>query len=301
MSLFDDVDHGSETADGEEDEGDGEKPNYFVDPADGALAEAIKPHSNDKHLIVRWYVDICRGVRGKWIDAGCTATYLDLYCGPGRACDRDGTNFRDASPLIAWEMSRTPPKGAPRCFTQMVVADKAPELVAALEARMRARGAPVQPFIGDAERTVIKVVARLASGFHFALLDPYGIKQLPFTIIETLAAVRNLDLLIHVSATGLRRNLGLNVRGDHANFDRFAPGWRAVYNPRATEAVNVHAIFEHWARSIAALGKSAKGTAAIESNGRTLYWLVLVSAHPRAGEFWEKISRLRAQRPLQLT
>ena len=73
---------------------------YTIDPSDGMLAEVLKPHSSDKHLLVKQYVDICRAARRTWIDRGASATYIDLFCGPGRACNSSHSEFFNAGPLV---------------------------------------------------------------------------------------------------------------------------------------------------------------------------------------------------------
>jgi three-Cys-motif partner protein len=75
--------------------------------------------------------------------------------------------------------------------------------------------------------TVDRIIGKLPRGYHFAMLDPFGIKAMPFSIVSKLLAVDNLDLLIHVSKMSLERNLGHNLLELQSHFDHFFPPWRS--------------------------------------------------------------------------
>lgn len=180
----------------------------------------------------------------------------------------------------------------------MYIGDARRDLVEAAHQRLVAQEAPVTKFVGEAEVTVDEAIRSLGPGLHLAILDPFGIKALPFSVVTKLAKVETLDLIIHVSRLGLSRNLGFNVQRKQNAFDRFWPDWRSVYDADQSDPTNLYAIFSGWAAAVAGLGKPVRGTEAIAANGRTLYWLVLVSGHPLAGTFWSKITALHPQRPL---
>lgn len=62
---------------------------------------------------------------------------------------------------------------------------------------------------------------------HLALLDPFRLGELPFSVIESLARVKRMDLLNHASARDLTRDLHNYVRTDGPkHLHRFAPRWR---------------------------------------------------------------------------
>jgi three-Cys-motif partner protein len=64
----------------------------------------------------------------------------------------------------------------------------------------------VQAYQKPAEQAVDDVVAAINPyGLHFAVLDPYGL-DLPFSVIEKLAALKRVDLMILLSTGDLQRN-----------------------------------------------------------------------------------------------
>jgi len=254
----------------------------------------------DKHERLRRYVRVTRGVRKKWltpmgpglVPAG--ATYIDLFCGPGRSRIRDTDRVIDGSPVVA--ASAAAEGGAP--FTRVLLADVDASLVHASCARLAARGIAADGFEGPASETATEIVKVLdPHGLHFAFLDPFNLGDLAFTALEQLANLKRMDMLIHVSVQDLQRNLRRNIdRGDSA-LDRFAPGWRQRVDVGARDDVIRAAIFDHWVGLIRALDmQPCQGTELVsgERNQR-LYWLVLVARHERAGELWDKIRNISGQ------
>ena len=82
----------------------------------------------EKHERLRRYVDITRGVRKKWLTPmrlgvlAPGATYIDLFCGPGRSQIRDTGRVIDGSPVVA--ASAAAEGGAP--FSKILLADLDP-------------------------------------------------------------------------------------------------------------------------------------------------------------------------------
>jgi three-Cys-motif partner protein len=205
----------------------------------------------------------------------------------------------DASVLAAWNSSVHPSKGQPQPLTDILIADQDPENVRAAEARLRKLSAPVTSYIGSAEDTVVEVVKALPrNALHFAFLDPYCLRPLPFVVVEQLARVPALDLLIHVSVSDMRRNLGAFVRGSNPHLDSFFPGWRERYDPSRSDDANLRNIVSGWCEAVAAMGKHLNGIERIAIGDRPLYWLVMLSASELAIKFWEKVKKLGPQRPL---
>ena len=63
--------------------------------------------------------------------------------------------------------------------------------------------------IGLAKDTAAQIANRLSEhGLHLIFLDPFNLEDLPFSVIQTFAAFKYVDMLIHVSAQDLQRNLG---------------------------------------------------------------------------------------------
>jgi three-Cys-motif partner protein len=159
----------------------------------------------------------------------------------------------------------------------------------------------VHPYVGPAETTVDQVIAKLNPfGLHFAFLDPYKLEPLPFAIITKLAALNRMDVLIHVH--DFQRNLRRYMKEQDGTLDRFAPGWRNVVDERETDRKVRVAIFDHWLTLIRGLDMApSKGVErVVGSNQQPLYWLVLVSRHKKAQEFWNKIRNVSSQTRLDV-
>ena len=147
----------------------------------------------DKHERLRKYVDSAHGARRKFTHR----TYIDLYCGAGRTRIRETGEIVDGSPLVAWEAGGRHVDQ----FTEFLIGDANSEFAEAARVRLAKLGANVKVFPGQANQAVDQVIRALdPGGLHLALLDPFNLGDLPFTVIEKLAAVKRMDLLIHVSA-----------------------------------------------------------------------------------------------------
>ena len=261
------------------------------DSADGLPAPAVGPWARDKHALLRLYVEVTRATRAKFIGSGkAGATYIDLFCASGRAYIKGTDDFIDGSPLVAWKASQF--GGA--TFSAVHISDSNAVWLDAAGQRLRNAGAPVVAHSGDA----IEVAKRLSvllnpNGLHFALLDPFDL-DLSFELILALAALKRMDLLIHVSAMELQRNWQRYSKAATSPLDRFAPGWRDhVDLKQADERARLEFI-RYWVSLLEGLG--FKGELKFElirgPNNIPLYWLVLVAKHEIATKFWSKAVRV---------
>ncbi|HEY7297309.1 MAG TPA: three-Cys-motif partner protein TcmP [Xanthobacteraceae bacterium] len=267
---------------------------------DGLPLDEVGPWAKEKHQRLRKYVDITRATRRKFVHGAGGASYIDLYCGSGRSIVHDTGEKIDGSPLVAFTAARD--SGVQ--FSQIYIADASEELCRAAEQRIiRAGGAPVIE-IGPAEATVRRIMNRLnPHGLHFAFLDPFNLQDLPFSIIETLAQLKRIDMLIHISAQDLQRNLHSYTRPGDTRLDRFAPGWREALDLHQSAHGIRAALLEYWASRVRALGLPPARHAELVSGtarNQRLYWLVLVSRHKLAREFWDKIRNVSGQGELSL-
>ena len=73
---------------------------------DGLPLDEVGPWAKEKHERLRKYVDISRAARRKFVQGEGGATYIDIYCGSGRAIVRDSNERIDGSPLVAFRCSR---------------------------------------------------------------------------------------------------------------------------------------------------------------------------------------------------
>jgi three-Cys-motif partner protein len=254
----------------------------------------------EKHARLRRYIDISRGARKKFLGAGTAgATYIDLFSGPGKAKVRETGEIIDGSAVLAYKVSVE--GGAP--FSALRIADIEAANAQACRQRLESLNAPVQSYVGPATETVKAVVKDLnGSALHFAFLDPFNLEALPFQVIADLAQLTRVDMLIHISAQDLQRNLRRYLGAAECPLDAFAPGWRDVTDPVQSDEVVRRQIREHWLRLIQKLDMEPSQGIELVAGGKNqpLYWLVLVSRNKRAHEFWDKIREVGPQRRLPL-
>lgn len=267
----------------------------LVDGDDGLPAEDVGEWAKQKHDYLCRYIDISRGARGMYIGPGkAGATYVDLFCGPGRSRVRETGEWIDGGVVAAWNKSLE--GGAP--FTQVYIADLDPERRQAAATRLRQLDAPVIEVEGAAVEAAHKVVAALnPHGLNFAFLDPFDLAALNFEIIETLSALKRIDMLVHVSQMDLQRNAVSYATADESPFDSFAPGWRQQVPLNQPQHSLRHQVFNYWRDSVANLGvwpstemKLLKG-----GNNQPLYWLLLAAKHPLPHKFWATASNSEGQ------
>lgn len=262
---------------------------YEPDPHDGLRRAIIGNWAPEKHLRLRKYVDITRAVRRKF---GRNATYIDLYCGPGRARVRENGEVMEGSALVAAaEAAKREP------YREIIIGDLDPVNVDACRDRLKKiPGTPVRAFTGTAADVAEQVLPTLhPTGFNLAFLDPFNIEALPFCVIQTLARAQRMDLLIHVSIMDLQRNVRAMMTS--GKLDAFAPGWRTTVNPAATNSALVMGVFEHWRGLLKGLGYIVSSNIERVRGNRNqpLYWLVLASKHDLGDKLWGEVSQVEPQ------
>jgi three-Cys-motif partner protein len=122
-------------------------------------------------------------------------------------------------------------------------------------------------------------------------------------VIEGLSKLKRIDLLIHISAQDLQRNLHAYTRPGDDRLERFAPGWRSEIDLKQSQRAIRAALLAFWAKKVRALGlppaQHVELVSGIEKNQR-LYWLVFVSRSDFAKGLWDKIRTLSGQGELGL-
>ena len=261
---------------------------------DGLLVDEVGPWAKEKHERLRKYVDISRATRRKWIERSNPATYIDLFCGAGRSIIRETREIIDGSPLVAFKCAQE--GGVP--FSEIHIADAAEEKCRAAERRIVRAGGTAQMEFGDAEDTAVRIAKKLNPyGLHLAFLDPYNLEALPFSVFEVLAKFKYIDLLVHISVHDLQRNLDAYSMSVDGPLDQFAPGWRTAVSLKQSKPATRAAYVAYWASKMEALEfpparyELVSGT----TKNQRLYWLVLVSHHKKAKEFWDKIRNISGQ------
>jgi three-Cys-motif partner protein len=268
---------------------------------DGLPLDEVGPWAKEKHERLRKYVDISRPTRRKFVEGPSgTASYIDLYCGSGRAIIRDTGDKIDGSPLVAFACARD--GGVP--FSEIHIADESEGACRASEQRLIRAGGMPRMEVGPAEVTVGRIIKRLnPHGLHFAFLDPFNLQDLPFSVIEALSRLKRIDLLIHVSAQDLQRNLDTYIKPGDERLERFAPGWRNAIDVRQSQPGMRAALLTYWASKMEALGLGPARRAELISGtmrNQRLYWLVFASHSDFAKGLWDKIRNVGGQGELSL-
>jgi len=265
---------------------------------DGLLREIVGEWALEKHERLKRYIDISKHARKKFISGpAASASYIDLFCGPGQSRVRDTKTVIDGSPLIAFKTAQD--GGYP--FTDIHLGDLNAEVVEAACTRIERSGGKARKYIGPAQATVDQIVKDAGKyGLHFALIDPYKLEALSFSIIRSLAQLSHIDMLLHVSAMDLQRNLDAYGKEDVAALDSFAPGWRSTIDHKSqTQQSARAAILNYWCGLVEQLGFSRPRYDLITgSKNQRLYWLAFISRKPIANQFWDKIRYISGQSDL---
>ena len=262
---------------------------------DGLQIDEVGAWVKDKHDRLRKYVDISRAARRKFVKGIGGATYIDLYCGSGRAIIRETGEIIDGSPLIAYKCATEGGVG----FSEIHIADADGDKCAAAAKRIANSGGTAVTEVGPAKFTAPHIIARLNKfGLHFVFLDPFNLKDLPFSVIEEFSRLKRIDMLIHVSAQDLQRNLDAYSLSEDGPVDHFAPGWRAKVDMKQSKLATRAAYIAYWASKMEALGLPPARRAELVSGttkNQRLYWLVFVSRSEFAKSIWDKIRNISGQ------
>jgi three-Cys-motif partner protein len=184
-------------------------------------------------------------------------------------------------------------KGSLAPFTSINISDADPDLLATAEKRLSVLGAPVHAAPGPASLAMPKIVQVLNPyGLHFAFLDPHNLGTLSFDLFESLAKLKRIDVIVHVSLSDLQRNADRYTSAAYDQFDKFAPGWRNHVGADMNQGSLRAAILQYWSDKVMKLGlPRAEHCELITGTKRQrLYWLILLARHELAHSLWSKIS-----------
>lgn len=268
---------------------------WETDETDGLKREIVHHWVEDKHARLRNYVGSSREARKKF-SGNCT--YIDLFCSAGRARILETGEVVDGSALSAAKVA-----AEKYPFGQLHIGDKERTHVEAHAARLQRAGFNnVSTYVGCAEETVLQVGEKLNKfGLHLALLDPYNLEALPFSVIATLGAYSRMDLLIHVSSQDLQREAFGKQNFDR--LDRFAPGWREHVDLNQRQEIARRQFLEFWKSKIRGLGYTELRDTMEDVRGdknQPLYWLFFASKHQLGQDLWDKIRNISPQTRLAL-
>lgn len=267
------------------------KPPKYEAGSGGLRREVVGSWSHDdKSALVSEYVHISRVVRKDFIPN--TPCYIDLYCGPGEVRIKDTEQVFPSTAVVCVERARRTPEAA---FGQVWLNDLSTENVEACAQRVIALGQPnvvaTSMPAEEAASKVLDVVNRW--GFHIALLDPFNLAALPFSVLKSLAAMKRIDILVHFSTQDVQRNFTKDFATAKSDaLDRFAPGWRDHIDPALRGSAAKNAVFRYWTE-LARRELDMKVSDSIEhvtaSKNQTLYYLCLMSRADLADRFWKAV------------
>jgi three-Cys-motif partner protein len=261
---------------------------YFISD-DGLPAENVGNWANDKLKILTDYIQASGATRRKYLRSG--AGYIDVFCGPGRSRIRTTGDVIDGSPVAAFKQGQR--SLAP--FTSIEISDANSDLLAAAANRLHALGAPVRATPGPADVAIDQIVKRLnPTGLHIAFLDPHNLGALSFSLFESLAQLKRIDIIAHVSVSDLQRNVDRYSSELFSQFDSFAPGWRTEINTDMNQVSLRTAILRYWSEKVSKLGLPRARQCELVTGhvNQRLYWLIFLSPNKFAHGLWTRISSL---------
>lgn len=271
------------------------KEQYEQDPADGLVRAIVGAWSVDKHQRLQRYVFASHGARRRFRDDYRKETsFIDLYCGPGRARIKDSypEKIIDGSSIAAAKAAST---STP--YDRYFIGDLDEGLVSACAQRLACiDGCTIEPLTGNAEETAAATISKLhRGGLHFAFIDPFN-ADLPFSVLATLGELNHMDLLIHFSIMDLSRNL--NAMKQDGRLDELAPGWTSAINIKMGIDEQRMGIFKHWRGLLENKLKYSVSDKIVKVRGPNraeIYWLVFASRHDLGGKLWKEIADLNPQ------
>lgn len=241
-----------------------------------------------KHFLLAKYIVGTRAAARKWPQR----VLIDPFCGPGRIQVKGESFTRDGGAVVAWRQSQSTGDSA---YTKLLVGDISHDRASACGARLKALGANVQSFVGEARATILEMKGAVPRGaLCFAYLDPYNLELLTFDILQTLAMLPRVDIAVHFSTMDLRRNVEFEFDPARARFDETAPGWRDhVQVKQIPKSGLAMAFFEYWCNLVKSLGFSVSEVMPLVENdtGHPIYQLVFFSRNPLPHRIWGDVAK----------
>jgi three-Cys-motif partner protein len=262
----------------------------LIEMEDGLYARVIAPHSIDKAYYARRYADIvASGMKRKW--AG-HRWWIELFAGPGQLYVKAEDRVVHGSPLEAIAIDEP--------FDGYVFSDLDPRCVESLRARVGANP-NVHVLEGDANSLeLLDQLAALVPRDELVVLyaDQEGLDLGWETVRFLLDRYRHLDLLLNLPVAGAVRALAAGHE-DKASKMLGHPNPLELLGSGRGRGVPLR---DFYRRQLRARSYRHIDWVTIRTEARNveLYDLMLASRHPRALDFFRKITGIRAdgQRPL---
>ena len=261
---------------------------------DGRLVRDSGPWAKDKLYYVGRYMSIFNGgMKNFWPQRG----YIDLMAGPGVCKDRDSGDDSTARRCSRSQASHL--FGAPVLVD--VDADSASDLEARTTAHAERR--TVLSKDSNAPATIDEVRQLIPSSMlTLCFVDNLGLSVTFRTLERLVAGGRPIDLLLTFAVSDLTRNADTaRETEDGDRFDAFfgSPRWREVADRfdrgESARSDKATALADFYGEQLATLGyDNFEQLQRVMTNtkGAPLCRLVIASRHPRAIDFFRKISAI---------
>lgn len=262
----------------------------LVSGSDGLPARVVQPWAQDKLYYLRRYIEIFTvSMKDKWL----RRVYVDLFSGPGRSVIEESGEEIDGSPIIALR-TKYP-------FSELYFNDAAPEVTAALTARIDGHRPPVNVFVTTLDCNAAALNARrvLFSGSNsgrtlgLAFIDPTAFK-IGYDAVAHLTSDLRIDVIITVMTGYMARFIA--EPGFEDPMDQFfgSSDWRKLAEARAGgERITSRRLLDYYEDRLRQLGYAyfEDRVRIVNSRNRTIYHLVFASKHELGGQFSKEISR----------
>ena len=189
----------------------------------------LEPHSKGKHDLLRGYLPLWLQILGTW--HGDLVLY-DGFAGPGEYKDGE-----EGSPIIMLRAARDyisqHPKGRVRCVFVDNERERVDHLKKLVDGENRPAGLDVNilygEFAGEVTNTLRSIARRQNEGCSvpsFFMIDPFGIKGVPFSALSDLLALDKSECLFTLMWDAILRH------SEHPTFEEYMlelfgdSGWR---------------------------------------------------------------------------
>ena len=200
----------------------------------------LEPHSKGKHDLLREYLPLWLQILGTW--HGDLVLY-DGFAGPGEYKDGE-----EGSPIIMLRAARDyvsqHPKGRVRCVFVDNERERVDHLKKLVDGENRPAGLDVNilygEFAGEVTNTLRAIARHQNEGGSvpsFFMIDPFGIKGVPFSALSDLLALDKSECLFTLMWDAILRH------SEHPTFEEYMlelfgdSGWRGLSGGRLKEYV----------------------------------------------------------------
>ena len=259
-------------------------------PSDGLATAEVGAWAETKYALLAMYAGMfATATKNRWPNR----VHIDLFSGPGRALIRGTSRVVDTSPLLAL--------GVVDRFTHCVFCERDPDWLDALEKRVRTGwpDAAARFIAGDTNASVEAILSCMPTHGHGAgvislcFADPWKLKNLKFTTVETLSG-RRVDFLVLIPTDmDANRNWKQYLKTTNATVDDFlgTKTWRNRWGERQPKSQGFGAFLaEEFCARMRALGYEFGGidhNVHVRSGGNLpLYRLGFFSRHPLGEKLW---------------